>query len=211
MRILQNAIGKKFNRLLVLGTEEYIKKYSPYFPCRCDCGTIKKIPAYDVIRGHIKSCGCLQKEQYKNGKSKTHGMSRSPFYSSWRCMINRCTNPNNEEYHNYGKRGIMICEQWRKFENFYSDMFPIYKKGLYLERIDNSKGYYPENCTWATPKEQANNRRSNRILEFNGQHKNIRQWSDDTGIKFSTIIARLRYGWTTKHTLTAPVRQRIEK
>jgi DNA-binding NtrC family response regulator len=117
-------------------------------------------------------------------------------------MRNRCENPSVKEYPRYGGRGIKVCKRWLKFENFLKDM-GIPKTGMSIERIDNNKDYSPSNCRWATKKEQANNRRTNVLIEFNGEKYNIKQWAEKLKIKYTTLHARLiTYGWSIEKSLT---------
>ena len=133
----------------------------------CDCGNHINAEIYSVAgkRGNTKSCGCLQKEYanspHKHGRSKRHNKNYHT-YSSWQHMKDRCLNPNNKYYKNYGGRGITICDRWiNSFENFLEDMGDR-EKYLSLDRVDNSKGYSKENCKLSTRKEQANNTRRNK-------------------------------------------------
>ena len=125
-------------------------------------------------------------------------------YKVWDSMIQRCTNPRSKGYINYGSRGITVCERWRQFENFLKDMGPV-PKGYSLERLDNNAGYSPENCKWATAAEQANNRRSNKILRFKGETLTVRQWGTRFHLPRDRINQRLRAGWTVSDALTTPV------
>ena len=117
-------------------------------------------------------------------------------------MKNRCNNPNNRSYKNYGGRGIKVCEEWQSFKNFNDDMLSTYKKGLSLDRIDNNGDYCKENCRWATKKEQNNNSRKNHLFNFKGMILTLTGWSKITGIKRSTLAQRLYvYKWSLDQTL----------
>jgi hypothetical protein len=119
-------------------------------------------------------------------------------------MKNRCLNPNDEKWHHYGGRGITIDPPWLDFSVFLRDM-GTRPEGTSIDRIDNSKGYSKANCRWATCKEQCNNRRSNRVIEFNGERLTQMQWSERTGLPVTTIMNRLgRLKWSVERTLTTP-------
>lgn len=110
----------------------------------------------------------LQKgTKFKN--AKTHGLSKTKFYTVWAGMKQRCTNPNYAYSKNYGGRGITLCEEWYKFINFYNDMYPTFRDGLLLDRIDNNKGYSKNNCRWVDWKVQNNNKRNNRFVALMGR------------------------------------------
>src|SRR3990167_4026413 len=113
---------------------------------------------------------CSHKCRYKwlSGRPRTHGFSKTRFYSVWRSMIQRCENPNIRFYNNYGGRGIKVCEGWGKFENFKADMFPTYREGLSIDRIDNGGNYEPSNCKWSTRTEQNLNRRRTTLYKIDG-------------------------------------------
>jgi len=121
-------------------------------------------------------------------------------------MIHRTTNPGHTEYFRYGGRGIQVCDKWHSFDSFYQDMKDGYLPGLSIDRIDNSQGYSPENCRWATKRDQANNRRSNVVLEFAGRKQTMQQWCDELGLKIGTVWARLNRGWSVDRALTEEVR-----
>jgi homospermidine synthase len=123
-------------------------------------------------------------------------------------MIDRCHLPTSHTYNRYGERGISVCERWHNFENFYADMGDK-PEGMSLERIDNNGDYCPENVIWATAKQQANNRKSNVVLEHNGKKQTMQQWCDELGLKIGTVWARLNvYGYTVEQALTAGRRVR---
>lgn len=115
--------------------------------------------------------------------------------------MQRCYDNNSHAYDRYGKRGIEVCDRWKKFENFYADMGDK-PQGMSLERIDNNGNYEPSNVIWASDKAQANNRRSNVILEYQGRKQTMQQWADESGIKIGTIWARLHRGWTVERAIS---------
>lgn len=129
--------------------------------------------------------------------------SKTSEYNSWKSMKARCLNKNHDAYSKYGGRGITICHNWiDSFDRFLSDMGPR-PIGTSLDRIDNEKGYYPENCRWADSKQQNNNQRTNHIIEYNGCRKTLTQWAEYLGIKTSTLHKRLNlYGKTKKEAFT---------
>jgi hypothetical protein len=131
------------------------------------------------------------------------GRKATPTYSSWSAMRNRCLNPNHPGFKNYGGRGITVCERWSDFALFLADMGER-PAGLQLDRIDNSKGYSPDNCRWTTQAENLNNRRSNVMLEFAGQRLNVTQAAKLRGINPVTLRLRLRRGWSLDRALVPP-------
>lgn len=196
--------GQKFGKLTVIGFVGKDKHRNTLWRCECECGNQKTIQANNLKNSHTKSCGCHNIQKIKERRT-THGHSTgercSRIYGIWMAMMRRCHNPNLKNYHRYGGRGITVCERWQVFENFLADMGePL--SGMSIDRVDNNIGYCPENCKWATPKEQANNRRSNCIIEFGGKSQTMAQWADETGIKWGTLYNRLKSGWTTERALT---------
>lgn len=139
---------------------------------------------------------------------KTHGMSRTPIYAIWRSMMQRCYDKNSHAYDRYGGRGINVCNKWRSFEGFYEDMGDK-PDGMSLERKDVDADYTPQNVVWASAKTQANNRRSNIILEHHGRKQTMQQWCDELGLRIGTVWARINvYGYSVEKALTPGWRAR---
>ena len=120
----------------------------------------------------------------------------NPFYRSWDGMMKRCNDPKTTRYERWGGRGIKVCDEWKDFQNFYTDMINSYTPGLSIDRIDNDGDYSRENCRWSTPREQAMNRSSNRHITHNGVTKTMIEWSELAECKYSTFRQRLYvYKW----------------
>lgn len=179
--------------------------------CKCDCGKECLVRSNFLKNGTTKSCGCKRNELIKKSLTK-HGKSRTkdPTYDSWRSMISRCEQPSHKSYEHYSKRGIKVCERWHKFENFLEDMGER-PTNLQLDRIDNDKGYYPENCRWTTAKVNSNNRSSSVYLDFNGKRLSVSEWSQILNIPYSTLDKRLKAGWTVEKALTTKVKLKKDK
>jgi hypothetical protein len=203
-----NLVGQKFGRLIVLGKATSTNNKNSSWRCKCICGNEVIVTRPNLIQNHTKSCGCLNKDIVKT-RCTTHGKTNSIVYKKWTDMKTRCTNSNTKGFKNYGGRGIVVCERWTKFENFLEDMGDP-PENMTLERIDNEKGYSPENCKWATATEQANNKRNNIKIEFNGKTKSLRQWADEIGIPKSAISQRLLRGWSVRHVLTISYNESIK-
>ena len=125
-------------------------------------------------------------------------------YSSWSNMVSRCTSKTNPDYPRYSRNGITVCDRWRNFFYFLSDMGLKPTPKHSIDRIDNDKGYFPSNCRWATQTEQTRNTVANRMLTLNGVTHCIAEWSDLLDMPYSTIRGRLRCGWSEEKTLTHP-------
>lgn len=186
--------GKRFGRWLVVQRADNAKGGVTY-ECICDCGTKKNVLARSLLGGVSQSCGCLKAEKTAE-QSRTHGLSKHPLYHVMVDMMDRCYNPRAQEYKNYGKRGITICDEWR---NDYGSFVRWglehgYAKGLQIDRIDNSKGYSPSNCRFVTPSVNANNRRNTVMIEVRGQVLPCAEAARIYNISPETIRRRYRAG-----------------
>ncbi len=168
MNTLTSHAGLRFGRLVVLKkAQSAVHGRSSKWLCFCDCGNAKVV-GIDLLRsGNTRSCGCLHRELMSKHFTK-HGQSHTPEYHAWHDMLRRCYNQKNKHYKDYGGRGIKVCQRWRdSFEEFFADMGHR-PEGLTLERTNNELGYMPGNCEWATPLQQAHNRRDNNPLGMKG-------------------------------------------
>jgi hypothetical protein len=164
MTKLIDLTGRRFGRWTVLGRANHNDAHKkPLWCCRCECDTVRLVTGGNLRSSLSQSCGCLKSERsraahFKHGHCDRRNGRVSRIYTTWQGMLQRCLNPRSPGFHNYGGRGITVCERWHKFENFYADMREP-PDGLTLDRKDNDKGYSPENCKWSTRLEQTHNRR----------------------------------------------------
>lgn len=186
--------------------------------CECECGVTRVVDGRSLRSGVSKSCGCLGAEHRIEASVKSttkhHGRTER-LYSVWQGMKDRCKNPNSKFFDRYGGRGITICEEWDSDYGIFREWSikngydPTRKKGdCTIERLDNNKGYCPENCAWRSSKEQCNNRSNNHIIEYNGESHTITQWSELTGIRKDTLRRRIVvYNWSVEKALKTPSRR----
>lgn len=199
--------GNTYGRLKVLKRSENRGK-TPMWLCKCECGNETIVDGFCLRHGITKSCGCLQKEVASNLNKTHHQAKRTKLYNTWCNMKQRCLNPNNPGYKDYGGRGIDICEIWKNdYMEFYNWAISNgYKDGLYLDRIDNDKGYSPNNCRWVTNKENCNNMRKNHLVTYNGKTLTVSQWADELNINYSSLCTRLSNGWSMEKIIKTPVK-----
>ncbi|MHC3450821.1 hypothetical protein [Streptomyces prasinus] len=192
--------GMRFGRLIVLEVHDQDAGRAYRWKCRCDCGAEAIVRGGHLKAGVTQSCGCGIREAAS--RPRTHGQAHTPLYKRWRAMIERTRNPNASEYHNYGGRGIKVCDQWQSFEAFAADMGATFDEVLTLERRNVNGDYSPENCYWATTKQQTRNRRNNHVIEWSGRRMVVTDWAELLGLKPNTLIYRLRRGWQLERALT---------
>lgn len=194
-----NMIYKKFGKLTVLEElPERTKDNRKIYKCICECGNIVNAVGVRLRNGTTQSCGCLLKY---NGM--THGKSNTRIYKVYRGMLDRCYCKTHKDYKDYGKRGIIVCQEWLDdFMNFYKwAMNHKYNDNLTIDRINVNGNYEPSNCRWVTNKEQQNNKRSSVYLTYQGKTQTMTQWSNELGINYGTIKSRKKYGWSDKECL----------
>lgn len=213
MSKLIDLTGFSYGRLLVLERSPHHKRVR--WVCRCQCGRVVVVEGVNLKSHRTRSCGCLNAEVASKRES-THGHTRggkiSPEYRSWALMIRRCYNRNSKDYPEYGGRGIIVCDRWRKsFSCFLEDMGSKPSGGYSLDRINNEGNYELGNCRWETPMGQANNRRSNSYVEWRGERQTLAQWAREVGIPPGVIAKRLVRGWDVEESLTSPLGSRRRK
>lgn len=194
----EDLTGKRFNRLTVIRyldeSERTVRTYN--WLCQCDCGKVVKANASKLKNGLQQSCGCLKEEmKYNIGSlNRKYKYSNKRLYSVYRSMLNRCYNDKHREYHNYGGRGIQVCDEWLSdYDNFaewaLSNGYDVNANfGVCtLERIDVDKDYSPDNCTWITNEEQQNNRRDNVLITYRDETHNLAEWSRILNVSYDSL------------------------
>ena len=190
-------IGNRYGRLVVIEEAPRYHGGHAMWICRCDCGNITKpIMGGDLRSGKVQSCKCMHNELLSQ-KRKTHGETKTRLHRIWQNMKRRCDTPSVPCYDVYGGRGIKVCDEWLHDYPAFRDwaLANGYADNLSIDRIDPNGNYCPENCQWATMKEQSNNLRKNVLIEINGENHTIAEWSQISGIKYTTIYQRYLRGW----------------
>lgn len=214
MQTLTIKIGAVFGSLVTVAEAEKIGKSGRRyrgFLCLCSCGESIFVTSGNLRHGLSTQC----RRCAASKRARTHGLSRYPGYSVWRHMNQRCHNPSDKSYVRYGARGIRVCPEWRSenpdgLRNFLVDMGPK-PAGMSLDRIDNNKGYTPENCRWATARQQANNSRNNVSIDLENESRTLAEWARIYGIAPSTLRWRLQHGWDVKTAVTKPVKDLVRR
>lgn len=213
--------GEVFGRLTVIERRPD-RRSIKYYLCQCVCGNTKAIAGTSLIKETSRSCGCLQKDVIKafvqtntvHGAT-SRGTDRNSLYyrtyKSWVGMLSRCRNKNASGWENYGGRGITVCQRWLTFENFFADMGEKPSAAHSIERKNFDLDYTPENCYWATDKEQRRNTRRNVFLTYNNKTQCVTDWAKEIGLDASTLRSRIKEGWTIEEVLSVPKSTNIKK
>lgn len=201
--------GLKVHYLTVIKKTDKRSASSVVWECLCDCGKTHYAKSFLLKHGKIKSCGCKTNEilsiaRTKHGGTNLNGPLRYT-YVAWLSMIQRCFYEKHKSYSVYGGAGIKVCDRWRSFETFLSDM-GVRPKNKTIGRIDHKQSYEPSNCQWETLKEQANNKKNNVFIDHNGKRLTVSQWADKTGIARDTLSFRLKKGWGIARSLETPLK-----
>jgi len=194
------SVGTKFGRWTVVSEAARHRNGRQVFNVKCKCGTESKILRASLVSGHSTGCRCMT-------KSRMHGLREHPLYKTYRHMIDRCHNAKCKSYRNYGSRGITVCDEWRGdngLKRFISDMQDKAFRALTLERVDNSKGYSPQNCIWASRSTQSRNTRRNVYVEHGGKILVAADWDREIGFPKGTVRRRIRNNWSVENALTVP-------
>lgn len=197
-----DLLGQRFGKLVV--KEKLLERDSQglvLWKCACDCGNMHIAPGAVMKKGATKSCGCQRTESLAE-INRTHSQSRTKVYQVWRGMKKRCELESQQNFANYGGRGITVCTRWMSFEKFFQDMGHP-PPGMSIERKDVNGNYEPSNCTWATQEEQCNNRRQTIFLEYRGRKNTLVRWASDLGLSRQTVYWRYRQGWPVDEVLKA--------
>lgn len=204
MSNLIDLVGKTYGRLTVKSYYGRKNKNNyHYWICDCSCGTVGHAVAQSNLKtGAVRSCGCIVREQKTNLR---HGMKWTKEYHTWTHIKDRCHNTKCKAYYKYGAKGVKVCDRWlNSFSNFFEDMGYAPSPKHSIERNDVTGNYSPENCRWATPEEQANNKRNTILIEYRGEKKPLRYWSRELGFQYDLVRGRMWSGQSFEHAISYP-------
>lgn len=214
---IYDLTGQKFGRWTVLEFSHVNEKHFSMWKCKCECGTIRVVCGINLVHNASKSYGCLQREISKRNKTKhgrlKHCGTEPRLYRIWKSMKARCRKEyvGRKNYEDYAGKGIEVCEEWANDYSIFEKwaLENGYQEHLTIDRIDNSKNYSPDNCRWATYKEQANNTKRNRYLTYKGETHTFAEWAKIKGFAYRTLYDRInKSNWTIEEALTIPPGQK---
>lgn len=194
---IKDLTGQKFGELLVI-SREHSKNGRAMWLCKCDCGSYTIVKGNKLIDGHTKSCGCLRKRK-ASMLHKTHGESQTRLYQTWQGIKKRCYNTANKDYKDYGGRGIIVCDEWCNNYLAFKDwaINNGYKDCLTIDRINYNGNYEPNNCRWATQKQQVRNSRHNRYITINNETHCLSEWCEILNLNYRNVLNRVNnLGWS---------------
>ena len=196
--------GQVFGRLTVIERAPNAACGRSKWLCKCSCGNMTEVQSNDLRGGKVLSCGCYSRDLLLE-RRRTHGESKTRLYIIWKNMRKRCHNKNDTAYPRYGGRGIDVCKEWDSYVSFKNWAHNSgYDDTLTLDRIDNDKGYSPQNCRWATYFEQRKNQRNTKL--YHG--KMLSEISRDLGLSYSALKERLKRGWSIERAISEPLRKK---
>lgn len=212
----ETLIGQRFGRLKVVSRAQNSAAGQARWTCECDCGGTTVSMTTKLRSGHTQSCGCVKMQRIKE-TTTTHGFcadgQHHPLWHTYQHIIGRCYRETDRAYPGYGARGIRVCERWLNgdgektgVECFVADMGERPSRHHSIDRIDNDGDYEPGNCRWATRKEQARNRRSNRRVPLNGRMVALSEYCERKGLDFQMVNGRIGKGWTFERAVSQPKR-----
>lgn len=205
----KDLTGQRFGRLIVVKELVERRNSQIYWLCKCDCGNECEVNGGALRTGSTKSCGCLQIELTAK-RFRKYDESTSTLRNVLCSIKQRCLNPKNSDYYLYGGRGITVCKEWLDSENGMTSFVQWslkngYRPGLSIDRIDNNKGYSPDNCRWVNNSVQGRNKRTNHMITFKDETHCLSEWAEIVGIKYQTLKQRINnYGWSIEDALTIP-------
>ena len=198
---IKDITNQRFGKFIALKYKYCKKGEGAMWECICDCGKTAIVSGHNLRLGRIKSCGCLKHE---TAPHTIHNLSNTKIYNAYCAMIQRCYNENNKNYKDYGGRGIKICDEWlQDFMNFYN--WAINNGKLTIDRVDNNRGYEPNNCRWVTMKVQSMNRRNNLKFKYKGKERTVKELANIAGITEKQFRHRLERGWSIFRIINTPI------
>jgi len=204
--------GKRYLNITVIAAATDLRTKRIYWSYLCDCGKTGRAISGSVQKKECcSSCAKLNQKQKVTKHGQAREKQRTSLYNTWLSMKQRCANPKNTSYPDYGGRGIKVCERWLNFENFCLDVGAKPSPAHQIDRIDNCGDYEPSNVRWATPVENSNNRRSSKLVTHMGITMPLKGWAAHTGIPYTALKQRLNKGWSAQDALSTPLIPRNQR